>query len=172
MASGSYSSQHDIDKAVKTLRATFRSGRSKDVNFRKWQLKQLYWLVGDSHQAFIDALYKDLGRPEFETRLGLKAMQDDIVYHIKHVVKWARGETPKSGFLFTSVGRTHLRAEPRGSFSLLVRGISPTALPYALLRQPSLLDAPLSSSHLNLPATLRTYLCNWRPNTWILNLSP
>jgi aldehyde dehydrogenase (NAD+) len=112
--SGSYSSQEEIDQTIGTLRVTFRSGRSKDVKYRKWQLKQLYWLVADNHQSFVDALHKDLGRPEFETRLGLKAMQDDIVYHIKHVEKWARGETPKSGFLFTNIGRTYLRAEPRG----------------------------------------------------------
>ncbi|KAF3048812.1 hypothetical protein E8E11_004193 [Didymella keratinophila] len=114
MASEPYSSREEIDKAITTLRATFRTGRSKDVKYRKWQLKQLYWLVADNHKAFIDALHKDLGRPEFETRLGLKAMQDDIVYHTKHVEKWAEGETPKSGFLFTNIGRTHLRAEPRG----------------------------------------------------------
>ncbi|KAH6616459.1 Aldehyde/histidinol dehydrogenase [Boeremia exigua] len=109
-----YSSRDDIDKAVRILRATFRSGRTKDLKYRKWQLKQLYWLVADNHEAIIDALHKDLGRPEFETRLNIKGMQDDIVYHIKHFERWARGETPKSGFIFSNVGRTHLRAEPRG----------------------------------------------------------
>lgn len=119
MADGYFSSRDDIDNAVKTLRATFRSGRTKDLKYRKWQLKQLYWLVADNHEAFIDALHKDLGRPEFETRLSIKGMQDDIVYHIKHFEQWARGEKPSSGFVFTSIGRTHLRAEPRGTVFII-----------------------------------------------------
>lgn len=114
MTVGPYSSKDDIDQAVGTLRATFQSGRTKDLKYRKWQLKQLYWLVADNHEAIIEALHKDLNRPEFETRLSIKGMQDDIIYHIKHFEEWARGESPKSGFLFTNIGRTHLRAEPRG----------------------------------------------------------
>ena len=132
MTIDSYSSKDDIDKAVKTLRATFRSGRTKDLRYRKWQLKQLYWLVADNYEAIVKALHKDLGRPEFETRLNIKGMQDDIIYHIKHFEQWARGETPKSGFLFTSVGRTRLRAEPRG----LVFIVGPWNFPDSLTISP------------------------------------
>ncbi|KAF2820846.1 aldehyde dehydrogenase [Ophiobolus disseminans] len=109
-----YSTRSDIDTAVATSRDTFRGGRTKDVRYRKWQLKQLYWLVADNRTAFIEALHKDLGRPEFESRLSIKGLEDDIIYHVKHVEQWAKGETPKSGFLFTKIGTTHIRHEPRG----------------------------------------------------------
>lgn len=90
-----------------------RSGRIKGVKYRKWQLKQLYWLVTDNHDAIMEALHKDLGRPEFETRVGIKGLQDDIIYYVKHFEEWARGEKIKGGFIFSDVCRTHLRAEPR-----------------------------------------------------------
>ncbi|KAH7347996.1 Aldehyde/histidinol dehydrogenase [Pyrenochaeta sp. MPI-SDFR-AT-0127] len=114
MTEDNYSSKSDIDASITTLRSTFRSGRTKDVRYRKWQLKQLYWLVADHRADFTDALHKDLGRPEFETQLNLKGLEDEILYHIKHVDEWARGETPESGFLFTKIGSTHIRHEPRG----------------------------------------------------------
>ena len=132
MTTDTYSRKKDIDEAIATLRATFRSGRTKDLKYRRWQLKQLYWLVADNHEAIIEALHKDLGRPEFETHLNLKGMQDDIIYHIKHVEKWARNDIPESGFLFTRVGRTYLRAEPRG----LVFIIGPWNFPDTLTIQP------------------------------------
>lgn len=128
MSKSAYSTEVEIDTSIATLRDTFRSGRTKDVRYRKWQLKQLYWLVSDNRADFINALQRDLGRPEFETRLNLKSLEDEILYHIKHVDEWARGETPQSGFLFTKIGTTHIRHEPRG----LVFIIGPWNFPDAL----------------------------------------
>lgn len=132
MAADKFSTTDDIDSAVATLRNTFRSGRTKDVRFRKWQLKNLYWLVADNRTRFIDALQKDLGRPEFESTLSVKALEDDIIYHVNHIDEWVKGESPKSGFLFTKIGTTHIRHEPRG----LAFIIGPWNFPDALTLSP------------------------------------
>lgn len=128
-----YSTKGDIDSAVATVRSTFRSGRTKDIRYRKWQLKQLYWLVADNRTAFIEALHKDLGRPEFESKLNIKALEDDIIYHVNHVEEWARDEIPSSGFLFTTIGRTYIRHEPRGVAFIIGPWNFPDALTLAPL---------------------------------------
>lgn len=114
MASTTYTSRSDVDVALATLRTTFRSGRTKDLRYRKWQLKQLYWLVSDNISAFVAALASDLDRHEFESRFTIKGLLEDIVYHIDNVEAWAADEIPNSGFVFSKIGTTIIRQEPRG----------------------------------------------------------
>lgn len=114
MASSIYTTPSEVDTALSTLRTTFGSGRTKDVRYRKWQLKQLYWLVADNLEEWIAALEADLSRHEFETRFCQKGLLEDILYHIDNVESWAKDEVPNAGFLFTKLGRTVIRNEPRG----------------------------------------------------------
>lgn len=109
-----YTTPSEIDSTLTTLRAIFRSNRTKDLRYRKWQLKQLYWLVADNTDAFISALKADLNRPEFESRFTTKGLLEDITYHIDNVETWAKDEIPNAGFLFTKLGKTVIRHEPRG----------------------------------------------------------
>ncbi|KAH8731066.1 aldehyde dehydrogenase 3I1 [Phaeosphaeriaceae sp. PMI808] len=110
----SYTSQAEFDSTLATLRSTFRSGRTKDIRYRKWQLKQLYWLVADNIPLFLDSLKADLNRPEFEARYPIKGLLGDIEDHINKVESWAKDEVPDSGFVFTKLGKTVIRQEPRG----------------------------------------------------------
>ncbi|KAH7085985.1 Aldehyde/histidinol dehydrogenase [Paraphoma chrysanthemicola] len=110
----SYTSKSEVDTSLSTLRATFKSNRTKDIRYRKWQLKQLYWLVADNIDAFIAALHADLNRPEFESRFTIKGLLEEIVYHIDHVESWAKDEYPSAGFIFSKLGSTVIRQEPRG----------------------------------------------------------
>jgi len=68
----------DLDEAIsqihKELTATFLSGKTRPIAFRKEQIKKLGFLVQDNEQAFADALRKDLGRPEGETLFGETAV--------------------------------------------------------------------------------------------------
>ena len=114
MASTTYTTHEEVDKALTTLRSTFLSGRTKDIRYRKWQLKQLYWLVSDNLDEFISALNSDLGRHEFESRFTIKGLLEEIEYHIGHVESWAKDEVPDSGFVFSKLGKTVIRHEPRG----------------------------------------------------------
>ncbi|KAF2035041.1 aldehyde dehydrogenase 3H1 [Setomelanomma holmii] len=110
----SYTSKSEVDTAISTLRTTFASNRTKDLRYRKWQLKQLYWLVADNTDAFIAALKADLNRPEFESRFTTKGLLEEIEYHIDSVESWAKDEVPNAGIIFSKLGKTTIRQEPRG----------------------------------------------------------
>jgi len=109
-----YSTTAEIDSALSTLRSTFRSNRTKDLRYRKWQLKQLYWLVADNIDEFITALKADLNRHEFETRFTQKGLLVYLTEHIDSVESWAADEVPDNGFVFSKLGTTVVRQEPRG----------------------------------------------------------
>lgn len=40
---------------------------TKDVRWRKWQLKQLFWLLDENEDALVTAMAVDLHRHAFET---------------------------------------------------------------------------------------------------------
>jgi aldehyde dehydrogenase (NAD+) len=109
-----YTTPSEIDSAITTLRTTFRSNRTKSLKYRKWQLKQLYWLVSDNADEWIAALKADLNRHEFESRFSTKGLLEDITHHIDHLESWAADEVPAAGFVFTKLGKTVIRHEPRG----------------------------------------------------------
>lgn len=51
------------------LRDGFRSGKSKNIEYRKYQLLQLGYMIQDNMKRFEEALAADLGRPPFESHL-------------------------------------------------------------------------------------------------------
>jgi acyl-CoA reductase-like NAD-dependent aldehyde dehydrogenase len=52
-----------------TLRNGFRSGRSKNIEYRKYQLLQLAYMIQDNAKRFEEAEAADLGRPALESQL-------------------------------------------------------------------------------------------------------
>jgi hypothetical protein len=44
----SISSNEKFQDVYHRLRATFATGTTKDLRWRKWQLKQLYWLLDEN----------------------------------------------------------------------------------------------------------------------------
>lgn len=110
-----YTPREEVDAKLHTLRSSFKSGRTKNLRFRKWQLKQLYWLVEDNEEAISEALKKDLGRHEIENlTAAISASKADILDHIAHLEEWTADEYPGSGFLFSRLGSTVVRREPLG----------------------------------------------------------
>ena len=51
------------------LRAGFNSGKLKSIEYRKYQLLQLAYLVQENADRIEKALQSDLGRPTIESRL-------------------------------------------------------------------------------------------------------
>ncbi|KAI6600883.1 hypothetical protein MCOR06_000603 [Pyricularia oryzae] len=116
MDTHSYTSPETFSEIHKTLNATFASGKTKSIEWRKWQLKQLWWLVHDNEQLIIEALAQDLGRHEMESRAAdLAGLKGDILEHIEHLEEWAATEPVKgAGVLFGTLGGAHIRKEPLG----------------------------------------------------------
>ena len=63
--------QHvDIPAVVAGVRKTFASGRTRDIEWRKQQLRALEKLVTENESAIAAALEEDLGRKPFEAWLA------------------------------------------------------------------------------------------------------
>jgi aldehyde dehydrogenase (NAD+) len=128
-----YTPREEVESKLSTLRKTFQSGKTKSLAFRKWQLKQFWWLVTDNEDKFCQALAKDLNRNEFESYatdiLGLK---QDILAHIEHLEEWAADEIPDAGFLMGTLGKARIRKEPLG-VALIIGAWN---FPFLLLLQP------------------------------------
>ncbi len=56
-----------IENIFKDLRATFDTGKTKSLSWRKNQLEQLYKMCDEQKGAFASAANADFHRPNFET---------------------------------------------------------------------------------------------------------
>ena len=116
----SYTPREEVDSALKVLRSTFRTGKTKDLAWRKWQLKQCWWMIEDNEKAFIDALKTDLHRHAFESMMmDIGGCQTDVLVHIENLEKWTADEIPDAGFFFGTVGKARVRKEPLGVVLIL-----------------------------------------------------
>ncbi|GJJ10134.1 hypothetical protein Clacol_004360 [Clathrus columnatus] len=66
-SSPQYTSLEEIDEIYATLNNTFRSGKTKSIEFRKDQLLKLSYMFRDNALRFVDTLKEDIGRPNLET---------------------------------------------------------------------------------------------------------
>lgn len=111
-----YSSKNDIDDIHRQLRETFATGLTKDLAWRRWQLKQLWWLLNDNDDRLLAALHADLHKPAFEATMELSAAKEDILLHLKNIENWT-GTKPVSnaGFVLGWLGKGRIRKEPLGT---------------------------------------------------------
>ncbi|KAL5046536.1 hypothetical protein BDW71DRAFT_214594 [Aspergillus fruticulosus] len=127
-----YTSDADVELAYTTLQTTFRSGKTKEIAWRKWQLKQIWWLVNDNETLIHEALKKDMNRHPFETTFTECAnVKGDIIEHLKNIDKWTADQKPSAGMLGLML-RPTVRPEPLGVALI----IGPWNFPFSLLVQP------------------------------------
>lgn len=110
-----YDSLEEIQKSHGILVETFQTGLTKDISWRKWQLKQLWWLIEDNEKALVDAIKHDLNRHESESHLtDLVAIRSDILNHLKNIDAWTADEPIGDSFLRRWLGIAHIKKEPLG----------------------------------------------------------
>lgn len=117
---------------IESQRAYYASGVTRDLKFRKAQLKTLRSALEKWEQALLEALWKDLHKgPEeaFLTEFGL--LYGEIGEALRHLDRWARRRRkPTPPALFPS--RTFLMREPMGCALI----IAPWNYPVQLLLSP------------------------------------
>ncbi|GJJ10827.1 hypothetical protein Clacol_005055 [Clathrus columnatus] len=77
MASPKYTSLEEIDKIYTTLNESFRSGKTKSIEFRKDQLLKFAYMFSDNINNFVETLKQDIGRPSLEALLYV------LVFHLR-----------------------------------------------------------------------------------------
>lgn len=104
----------DFSKLVNDLRVTFRSQITKDLNFRRDQLKAFLRMVDENEKRIITALHQDLNKCDFETNFcELTLLRNEIRLMIDNLNKYAKNRPVQKNMasLFDSV---FIKPEPLG----------------------------------------------------------
>ncbi len=109
----------DAPALVARIRATFASGRTRPVAWRREQLQQLRKLLIDHEDDLLTALASDLGKPRLEawaTDVGF--VVNEIEHALKHLRRWTR-PTRVATPLATKPSRGRVLREPLGAVLII-----------------------------------------------------
>ncbi|MBE9103552.1 aldehyde dehydrogenase [Nostoc cf. edaphicum LEGE 07299] len=121
----------NVGNIIQTQRDFFQTGKTKDVNFRIEQLKNLKQAITLHEQSIIEALKADLHKPEVETYLTEISVIKDIDYAIKHLQNWTKPQKAAVSWDFFSYS-AKIYPEPLG----VVLIIGPWNYPFQLIISP------------------------------------
>jgi aldehyde dehydrogenase (NAD+) len=98
----SYTSEAELLSTHQTLHATFKTGKTKSLAWRKWQLKQCWWMIHENFETMAEALKKDLNRDSFEAQSAeLYSIKNTLLATIEKLEEWTKSVRPKgNGFIF------------------------------------------------------------------------
>jgi aldehyde dehydrogenase (NAD+) len=121
--------QHvDIPAVVAGVRKTFASGRTRDIEWRKQQLRALGKLVTENESAIAAALEEDLGRKPFEAWLAdIASVSAEASEAAKNVDKWTKRKHRLLEFSQLP-GRGWIQYEPYGTVLVIGAWNFPFAL--------------------------------------------
>ncbi|EPQ27689.1 uncharacterized protein PFL1_04827 [Pseudozyma flocculosa PF-1] len=110
-----YTPVDQIPKIVADLRANFLTGKTRSIEYRKNQLKQLAFMLKDNSDAFVESIRKDLGRSKFESVFAeIMGCTNECIEAINNLDKWAKPKKPWAGVAWAMHGAT-VRKEPKGT---------------------------------------------------------
>ncbi len=122
----------NIRELIQKQREFFRSGKTRPVHFRLDRLRSLKQAIKNHEQQILDALAKDLGKPEFEayeSEIGIT--YEEINFALKNLRSWVNPEKVRTPLtIFPS--RSFIHTEPRGTALI----IGPWNFPFQLIAVP------------------------------------
>ena len=103
-----------VESAIQIARTAFASGRTKDVHFRRQQIRQLLRMVEENEQNFIETLTGDLRKPKFETILvETDFVANDCRTHLQQLHDNTRDQHQEKN-LVSLLDGVFVRPEPYG----------------------------------------------------------
>jgi aldehyde dehydrogenase (NAD+) len=121
-----------FSNVIQKQKAYFMQGQTRNVQFRKKQLRKLFSMVEQQEKEFIHALYQDLGKSEYEAYVTEIAMiYEEIKYALKHINQWAKPKKVQSS-IATIPGKSRILYEPFGTVLI----VSPWNYPVQLTLVP------------------------------------
>jgi aldehyde dehydrogenase (NAD+) len=119
-----------IPATVAQLRATFDSGKTRPLAWRRQQLQGLLAFAKENSDRLVEALQADLGKPELEARAAdIGQVSQEAKLALKNLKKWTR---PESAGRVPLMGRSFVVRDPLG----VVLIIAPWNYPVGLLISP------------------------------------
>lgn len=84
------------EEVVRTARNAFASGRTKDVEFRRKQLKNLKKLLEENEERFVEALASDVGKHKQEAvAYEVEMTVNDVRGILNHLDEYVKPKKPK-----------------------------------------------------------------------------
>ncbi|GBE63823.1 aldehyde dehydrogenase [Mycobacterium sp. MFM001] len=109
----------DVAKTVARLRQTFAAGKTRPVEWRREQLRNLERMMAENEAKIADALNHDLCRKPFEAWMADTATTaGEARYAAKHVKKWMRRKYTRLE-LSQLPGRGWIEYEPYGTVLII-----------------------------------------------------
>lgn len=97
----------------------FSSNATRDVQWRKHQLKQIKKLVCENEAAFISALKQDLGKPALETWMAeISYIAGEVDYVLKQINKWSKKRKVRTPIV-AQPSRSFIQPEPQGTILIM-----------------------------------------------------
>ncbi|KAF5127660.1 Beta-apo-4'-carotenal oxygenase [Metarhizium anisopliae] len=104
-----------ITAHVERLRKTFRTNKTKDMNFRLQQIRRLYWAVSDYEQLIEEAVMKDMGKCKFEAHVTeIDWVKNEAINVANKLETWAKDEYVVDLPMTYWPMRPRIRNEPLG----------------------------------------------------------
>ncbi|XP_023336921.1 aldehyde dehydrogenase, dimeric NADP-preferring [Eurytemora carolleeae] len=104
----------NFGKIVQELRGSFMKGRTRSIEFRIQQLKNIERMMIENEQCFIDALKSDLNKPVQDTILAeIDYVKNDCISLIRNIHKWT-ADQPVAKSPTTLMDKPYLHPEPFG----------------------------------------------------------
>ena len=119
-----------IPDIVRQQRQFFASGQTKPAEFRLQQLHRLKQAILDRRAAIIEAVYQDLGRPEFEAYYEIY-MLGEVNKALKQLKQWMKPQKVGVG-IEQMPGAAWLQPDPLG----VVFIVGPWNYPFQLVASP------------------------------------
>lgn len=111
---------NEINQAVKEAKQAFLDGKTKDVKFRKTQLRKFLKLLNDNKKDICNALKADLNKPSFETLLcEYNLLVNELIELENQIDDFVKPEN-KGKSLLTFFDQVYVQQEPLGT--VLVMG--------------------------------------------------
>lgn len=119
----------DAGMVVQSCRSAFDVGKTRSYEARITHLHNLRRLIAENKQAFVDALYKDLRKPEFEAvTFEVDFCHNDCVLAINELKQWMKPE--KVAIPFAGVGKQcYIQRDPLGVVLIIGAWNYPFQLP-------------------------------------------
>lgn len=100
---------------LQSQKTFFNSQKTKDLSFRKTQLKKLKNLIKKHENQLYEAIYKDFGKSEFETfGTEISFIYKDIDYYLKNLNSLAKPKKVKTNIV-NQLGSSKIYREPLGN---------------------------------------------------------
>lgn len=107
-----------IPDICSTVRSTFRTLKTKNLAWRKVQLRKLYWSIKDHAAQLEEALKLDLRKSKFESNFTeIDWVANNCIFMLEHLDSWAKDESLGSPHvpLIFKPNNVRIRKEPLGT---------------------------------------------------------